>query len=84
MKISIILTEHEVQFNLEAESEHEKEFNRMLNKFGENGEVAVNLGVDLSMCQAGFVRTFGQTPNAVAITIRKREVPEVRNETHKA
>jgi hypothetical protein len=71
MKISIFVNQDAMQFNLTPETDHEKEFLRMLNKY--TGEVTIHSGVDISLNQANYLRSFGERSDAVAITIHKPE-----------
>jgi hypothetical protein len=70
MKISIIVTENAMQFNLEPENDHESKFLEILTTY--NGEVTITKGVELNMCQAGFVRSFGPDPRMATVTIVKK------------
>lgn len=69
MKFSIFVNQDAMQFNLMPESEHEKEFLRLLNKY--KGEVTIYNGADIVLNQANYLRSFGDRNEAVAITIGK-------------
>lgn len=71
MKFSIFVIQDAMQFNLTPENDHEKEFLRLLNKY--KGKVTIHNGVDLSLNQANFIRSFGQNDEQVAITIHQPE-----------
>ena len=73
MKWSMTMTESTVQFNLEAENEHENELCKILSKF-KHGDVSVHQGVNIGLSQSGFMREFSQPDKVCAITIRQRPV----------
>lgn len=73
MKISMFITGDAMQFNLEPESEHEREMLAILGRY--NGNATISPGVDVSMCRGGYLRNFGEGPKVTAITIAKPEVP---------
>ena len=73
MKWSMTMTSSTMQFNLEAENEHENELCKILNKFT-RGEVSVHQGVNIGMNQVGFMREFSQPDKVCAITIRQKPV----------
>jgi len=77
MKFTMFVTEEAIQFNLEPESEHEKEFLKMLGRY--NGDVSIKQGADIGMSQAGYIRNFGSESKHVAITINKPE-PKKENQ----
>ena len=72
MNISIFVTKDAVQFNLEAESDIEKEFTKLLSSH--EGIATITTGVDIGFCRGGYIRSFGEVSagNAVAITIIKK------------
>jgi hypothetical protein len=69
MKITMFVTEDAIQFNLDPESEHEKSFLGLFDKF--NGEVRISRGADLNICQGNYIRNFGYDHKITAITISK-------------
>lgn len=69
MKINLFVTNDAIQFNLEPESEHEKEFFAILTKY--TGEVTISRGVDIGLCQGGYIRSFGENSRVTTVTIRK-------------
>jgi hypothetical protein len=70
MKISMFITQDAIQFNLEGESEHEKEYLELLNSY--TGEVDIMRGADIGMCRSNYIRSFSNDlPRAIAITIHK-------------
>jgi hypothetical protein len=73
MKITMFLTDNAMQFNLDPESDHEKEFVSLLRKY--TGAVSIQAGADIGMSKAGYVRNFGEgvSSRIVAIVIRKPE-----------
>lgn len=73
MRFSIYATKDAMQFNLTPETEHEKEFLRMLNKY--KGNVKISAGVDVSLTQGDYLRSFGERGETVAITINASEKP---------
>ena len=78
MKISMYATGNKIQFNLEPENDHEKNFMRMLSSY--TGKVEVHSGVNISDCKGGYVRNFGRDNNTTAITISKPEKKQDTNE----
>jgi hypothetical protein len=71
MNISIFVTEDAMQFNLEAESAHEKKMFELLEKY--SGKVVLGRGHDIGMCQGNYIRNFGDNPTALTITIGKED-----------
>lgn len=69
MKFTMFVTSGAMQFNLEPENQHEKEFLALLDKY--KGDVSIKRGVDLAMSQANFIRSYGEKSDIVAITISK-------------
>lgn len=70
MKITMFLTEDVLQFNLEAETEVEKMFVKILSKHSP-GTVEIHQGANLSENQTGYVRNFGGGSSICAVVIRK-------------
>ena len=73
MKFTVFVTEDIMQFNLEGETDAERKFAATLAAFG-TGDVAVSVhpGVDLNLCQGGYIRNFGGNDDTVAVVIRRR------------
>ncbi len=70
MKITMFVTQEEMQFNLEPESGAEKEFLGILSKY--HGEVTVHKAVNIGLCMGEYIRVFGEGDrNDVAIVIKK-------------
>lgn len=69
MKFSMFINQDAMQFNLTPESEHEKEFLLLLKKY--SGEVTIHNGIDLSLTQGNYLRSFGDRGEVVAVTIHK-------------
>jgi hypothetical protein len=71
MKVTAFLTKDHLQFNLEPESEHEKEFLALLKNF--EGPATIHKGVELYECQGGYIRNYGpqSSDNLLAITITR-------------
>lgn len=68
MKFSMFVTESDTQINLIPETDHEKQFVAILN--GADGKnVRIKTGVDIGMCQGGYVRNFGEKKDAIVIVI---------------
>lgn len=68
MKWSLMLTDKSVQFNLEAESESEKELCQLLNRYN-GGKVKIHQGVDVGPSNGGYLRAYDTSNKACAITI---------------
>lgn len=69
MKITMMMTEDAIQFNLEPESEHEKDFMKGLSKY--KGVVSISNGVSVGMSHGGYLRNYGEEERVTAITIYK-------------
>lgn len=69
MRITIVVTEDSMQFNLTAESEHEKTMMEVMKNY--QGPATVHQGADVSGCRGGWVRDFGPKPHITAIHIAK-------------
>lgn len=69
MKITMFVTENEMQFNLTPESAHEKEFVKVLSEY-KQGTVAIRQGADIGKCQGGWLKGYADSEVA-AITITK-------------
>lgn len=69
MKITMMLTGDAMQFNLKPETEHEKEFVKMI--VANPGQATIHKGVDIGLCQGGYLRNFsyGESERQLAITI---------------
>lgn len=85
MKITMFVTENGMQFNLMPENEHEKRFLKIMDDF--KGRVTIHRGIDVGLCQSGFIRNFSfdaQSPlsaqgkpfSVLAVTILKDPVDE--------
>lgn len=72
MKFTMFVASDAMQFNLEPETETEKELLKLLNKY--KGEVTIHNGVSIAESQGGFIRNYGETERVLAITIRKPAV----------
>lgn len=73
MKWSMMLRENVLQVNLEPENDHEREAMKILRKH--SGVATVHAGVSITECRGNYMRNFGESDDAVAITIHK-EVKE--------
>jgi hypothetical protein len=69
MIISVFITDQAMQFNLQPESDHEREMLTALGKF--TGPVTIERGADIGMCRGNYVRNFGESSRCVAITIHQ-------------
>ena len=69
MRFSMFITENAMQINLTPENDHERTFIKMID--GENKIVTIHKGVDIGMCQGGYVRNFGTKSEALAITLKE-------------
>ena len=74
----MFITEDAIQFNLDHESDHEKEMMKALSAF--KGDVTITQGADIGMCSGDYIRSFGDRPTACAITIRKPQSPKACEE----
>ena len=72
MKITMYLTEDAMQFNLEPENPHEKDFMKILEKYV--GPVEIHRGVNIAESRGQYLRDFGERDNILAITIKKAPV----------
>jgi len=74
MKISIFATEDALQFNLKAETPHEKQFLAILTEA--SGRTATIMSdADIGMTQGGYIRSFGETrETCTTITLRSDPV----------
>lgn len=71
MKFSMFITESAMQVNLTPENDHERRFIEILDS--DNKDVSISKGVDIGMCQGGYVRNFGAKSEALTITLREKE-----------
>ena len=69
MKFSMFITETDTQINLTPENDHEKHYIAVL-RGAENKTVTVKTGVDIGMCQGGYVRNFGEKSQSVVFVLR--------------
>jgi hypothetical protein len=73
MKFSMYVVKDAIQFNLSPETDIEKEYLNLLNKY--TGQVVISKGVDLALCRGKYIRSFGESKDhEVAITIYRPEV----------
>lgn len=76
MRITMMATYDLIQFNLTPESEHEKKFLSGLDEY--KGDVSLHQGVNISACNAGYLRDFGLSDKTIAITI-SRSIAKEKN-----
>ena len=70
MKWSLSLTGNYTQFNMTAETPHEEELCKLLNKF-EGGTVRIHQGVEIAISNGGYLREYEHVPKTCAITINR-------------
>ena len=70
MKWTMMLTEHQTQFNLVAETKAEEELCKILQKF-DNGTLSIHQGANIGPNQAGYLRIWSEEDRACAITLSK-------------
>lgn len=69
MNFTVFVTENAIQFNLELESDREKELLSLLEKY--KGDVSVFRGVNISESRGGFLRDYGERNNIISIKINR-------------
>lgn len=69
MKISMFLTSNAMQFNLTPETQHEKDFMALLEKY--DGEVSITKGVEVIETRGNYLRN-ESSPQTVVITVRQK------------
>lgn len=77
MKFTMFVTDYMIQFNLEPETDTEREYLGLLEKY--TGEVTIHKGVSISECAGGYLRNYGERnnpPRQTAITIHKPKTNE--------
>ena len=68
MKISLFVTDTAMQFNLTPETEHEKNFMKLLEKY--NGEVKINSGIEVIETRGDYLRN-AANPKAITFTVHQ-------------
>lgn len=71
MRFSMFVTENAMQINLTPENDHESYFLKMIDD--DRKIVTIHKGVDIGMCQGGYVRNFGTKSEALVITLKEDE-----------
>lgn len=71
MNITLFVTQGAIQFNLEPETPHEKEMLKILEKY--KGKVEIKKGIDLGMSHAGYIRSFDELRDGIAIVVHVGE-----------
>ena len=70
MKISLFVTDTTMQFNLTPESEHEKDFMKLLEKY--EGDVSIHNGVEVIETRGNYLRN-EVSPKTVAIIVSRNQ-----------
>ena len=73
MKVTMFVTETSTQFNLKPETDHEKEYMKLLSQY--KGVVSIFNGVDVGTCMGGYLRSYGTDKDITAIIISKPPEP---------
>lgn len=71
MKWSMMIRGDALQMNLEAENDHERKALDILREH--KGQAVLHNGVNVDLCQGGYLRNFGEN-TSLAITITRDQV----------